>query len=99
MFNHGDRFPTGPALPKAARTARPWGLRRLRPYDLVEVFPYAKVELDPETQTARYLDETGQPVAMPKHGTSTGTTPPTATGGGDGKNPGSDQDRGSDSDQ
>ncbi len=94
MFNHADRFPTGPALPSGVVTPRPWALRLLRPYPDAPA-EYARVELDPATQTARYVDEAGQPVMMPKHGTSTGTRPATGTSH-DGQQ---DRDTGNDADQ
>jgi len=99
MFNHADRFPTGAALPSGLVTPRPWALRRMKPFPGGGAVAYASVELDPVTQTARYLDGNGQPVMMPKHGTSTGTNPPTGTGGPDGHGAGRDQDTGNDTDQ
>jgi putative ATP-grasp target RiPP len=98
MFNYTDRFPTGPALPNGIVTPRPWALGRLRPYPDVPV-EYGRVELDPATQIARYLDAAGQPVMMPKHGTSTGTSPVTGTGNPSDGRGGGDTDRGNDSDQ
>ncbi len=99
MFSHADRFPTGPALPSGIATPRPWALRRMRPYPGWEAPGYARAVLDPETQTTRYFDEAGRPVEMGKHGTSTGTKPPTGTGGPDGNGPSADTDYGSDNDQ
>lgn len=48
---------------------------------------YAKVLLDSATQTARYFDAAGQPVLMPKHGTSKTSGTASTSGGGDGEKP------------
>lgn len=103
MFAHSDRLPTGTPLPSGASTPVPWGLRRMVPYPAFAP-GYARTELDPATQTARYFDADGQVLEMGKHGTSTGTNPPTNTGNpsdgqGGGGSGGGDQDTGNDSDQ
>jgi len=103
MFAHSDRLPTGSALPMGHLTPPPWGIERMAPYPAMAP-SYARAEIDPDTQTARYFDATGQVMEMPGHGTSTGTKPATNTGnpsdgssgGGSG---GGDQDSGNDSDQ
>jgi putative ATP-grasp target RiPP len=79
MFRHADRFPTGPPLPTASPTPVPWALRHMRPHQDTATPGYTKIELDGSTQTTRYLDPAGRVVEMPKHGTSTGTRPPTGT--------------------
>ncbi|MCZ4603332.1 putative ATP-grasp-modified RiPP [Streptomyces sp. Lzd4kr] len=103
MFAHSDRLPAGSPLPMGHNTPIPWGVQRMAPYP-VTAPAYARAELDPETQTARYFDATGQVVEMPGHGTSTGTNPATNTGNpsdgnGGGGNGGGDQDTGNDNDQ
>lgn len=71
----------------------------MSPFPAWEALEYARAVLDPVTQTTRFFDHAGQPVEMPKHGTSTGTKPPTGTGGPDGNGPSTDTDYGSDNDQ
>ncbi|MGW0864471.1 putative ATP-grasp-modified RiPP [Streptomyces sp. NPDC002611] len=97
MFVHSDRLPTSPAIPKGLVTARPWGLGRMAPYPTMAP-DYADVRLDDPTQTAVFLDGSGQVVEMGKHNTSSGTSPSTGTSpDGDASSP--DTDTGSDSDQ
>ncbi|MDT0344794.1 putative ATP-grasp-modified RiPP [Streptomyces litchfieldiae] len=76
----------------------------MAPYPASGSVDFAQAVLDPETQTTRYLDASGAVLDAPKHGTSTGTTPPTGTGNpSDGSGPGGpaggDQDKGNDNDQ
>ncbi|MFF0446489.1 putative ATP-grasp-modified RiPP [Streptomyces sp. NPDC004609] len=62
---------------------QPWGTKRLAPYPTSVQLPYTRVEIDPETQTARYFDVSGQRVEMGeggKHGTNKATASQTATG-------------------
>ncbi|MFI1884889.1 MULTISPECIES: putative ATP-grasp-modified RiPP [Streptomyces] len=62
---------------------QPWGTRRLAPYPTTVELPFTRTEIDPETQTTRYLDATGQLVEMGedgKHGTNKATASQTATG-------------------
>lgn len=103
MFQHSDRFPTSSPLPRGYPTPVPWGVRRMAPYPATAP-GYDRAEIDPATQTTRYYGADGRVVAMPGHGTSTGTNPATNTGNpSDGNAPGGsgggDQDTGNDSDQ
>ncbi|MFD5563064.1 MULTISPECIES: putative ATP-grasp-modified RiPP [Kitasatospora] len=103
MFAHSDRVPTGSPLPNGIASPVPWGTRRMTPYPNAAP-AYARVELDPTTQSGRYFDTSGAVMAVPGHGTSTGTNPATNTGNpSDGSGPGGsgggDQDAGNDSDQ
>jgi putative ATP-grasp target RiPP len=68
---------------------RPWGATRVAPYVGPAGQRYARLELDADTQVTRYLDETGQPLQMGKHGTNEPQNSSNPTGGGDGggKNP------------
>ncbi|MFZ3558201.1 MULTISPECIES: putative ATP-grasp-modified RiPP [unclassified Streptomyces] len=98
MFNYAERIPTGTPLPQGHRTPRPWGTRRFVPYPVVEG-EYTRVEIDPATQTGRYFNAAGVPVASPGHGTSSGTNPSTGTSP-DGQGGGNtDSDTGNDTDQ
>ncbi|WP_436788707.1 putative ATP-grasp-modified RiPP [Yinghuangia sp. YIM S10712] len=100
MFNYADRVPQGSPLPTGALTPVPWGVRRMAPYP-VSTEGYARVEIDHESQVATYFDGRGHVMEMPRHGTSSGTNPPTSTGNpsdgrrGGGENP----DTGNDTDQ
>lgn len=97
MAGHMPGTSTAPATPAAHR---PWALSRMRTYPVTDGPTYSWVEIDPVTQTARYFDSQGWPVAMPRHGTSTGTNPPTATQNpGDGRGPATDADTGNDNDE
>lgn len=98
MFNYADRIPTGTPLPQGHLTPAPWGLRRLASYPAVEG-EHTRVVIDPATQTGRYFNAAGVPVASPGHGTSSGTNPSTGTSP-DGQGGGStDSDTGNDTDQ
>lgn len=97
MFVHTDRLPTGPALPQGVITPAPWGVSRMAPYPTMAP-SYATATLDKTTQTARFLDRTGNVMEMPGHGTSTGTAPSTGTSP-DGNGTSNDSDQGSDGDQ
>lgn len=97
MFVHSDRLPTSPAIPQGTITPAPWGLSRMAPYPTMAA-EHARVELDPSTQTAVFLDRSGEVMEMPGHGTSTGTSPATGTSP-DGNGSTQDSDTGSDSDQ
>lgn len=82
-------------------TAAPWGVQRLALYPSITQVPYVQTELDPDTQTTRYLDATGNPIEMGKHGTGTSTANQTSTssdGGGPNPPPPSDSDLTSDDD-
>jgi len=60
-------------------TLRPWALGRIeQPSDPMPL-RYDRVELDPATQTGRYLDATGRPIEMGKHGTQRPTQKATTT--------------------
>ncbi|MGD6753409.1 putative ATP-grasp-modified RiPP [Streptomyces sp. BH105] len=98
MFNYAERIPTGTPLPQGHITPRPWGTRRFVPFPAVEG-EHTRVEIDPATQTGRYFNAAGVPVASPGHGTSSGTNPSTGTSP-DGQGGGStDSDTGNDTDQ
>ncbi|HEY9412206.1 MAG TPA: putative ATP-grasp-modified RiPP [Jiangellaceae bacterium] len=101
MYSHADRFPTGEPLPQRQLTARPWGVARMAPYPPFETPTYTAIEIDPRTQVGRYLDADGTPVDLsPKHGTLSGTNPPTGTtGSGDRNSDAPDTDYGNDTDQ
>jgi putative ATP-grasp target RiPP len=59
--------------------------------------PAITAVIDPETQVAVYYDDQGRTVEMGKHGTSTDSSTPTSTGGGDGQSGGQAQPTDSDS--
>lgn len=97
MFDHAERIPTGTAIPTGLPTPPPWGLGRLVPYPSARTSQHTRAEIDAESQTARYFDAGGVPVAAPGHGTSSGTNPSTGTSP-DGHG-GGDTDTGNDTDQ
>lgn len=66
---------------------RPWGATRLAGFTGPIGTGYAFMELDPDTQTTRYLDASGQPLEMGKHGTNKAQNTSNPTGGGDGGDP------------
>ncbi|MFC5214328.1 putative ATP-grasp-modified RiPP [Streptomyces coerulescens] len=80
----------------------PWGVRRLALYPSMTDVPYVRTEIDPDTQTTRYLDATGNRVEMNGgHGSGTATANQTSTssdGGGPNPPPPADSDLTEDSD-
>ncbi|MFG2905084.1 putative ATP-grasp-modified RiPP [Kitasatospora sp. NPDC048286] len=66
----------------------PWGTTRMRPYPDTTPIPAVSAVIDPETQMAVFVDDQGRKVEMGAHGTSTETSAPTNTGGGDGQSGG-----------
>lgn len=74
---------------------RPWGLDRMTAFPHPIQVGHARVELDPDTQTGRYFDPSGQPIEAGRHGTGTDTSPATGTNL-DGRQ---DSDTGQDGDQ
>lgn len=65
----------------------PWGITRVVPFDPAAAVTVPYVELDPETQTGRYFDPSGQPIKAGKHGTNKQTVDNTKTSSRDGQNP------------
>ncbi|MCX4747259.1 putative ATP-grasp-modified RiPP [Kitasatospora sp. NBC_01287] len=66
-------------------TAPPWGTTRMGPFVESGPVPAITSVIDPETQVAVYYDDQGREIEMGAHGTSTNTSTPTTTGGGDGR--------------
>ncbi|MFI0451943.1 putative ATP-grasp-modified RiPP [Actinomadura sp. 6N118] len=73
--------------PAASRGGPDDGVPRRRGRRRVTPLPYTRVVLDPATQTARFLDASGQVVEMGKHGTNKTKGTGTMSGGGDGDKP------------
>lgn len=72
---------------------RPWGAKRAKSFITVAGTAYSGLKLDPDTQMTLYLDESGHPLDMGKHGTNRATNHSQATGSSpDGGSPGSSSD-------
>ncbi|MFB4426894.1 putative ATP-grasp-modified RiPP [Streptomyces sp. QL37] len=71
MYVHSDRLPTGAPRSQGRVSVKPWGLRRMTAAPAVAP-GFARVELDPVSQTARYSDADGRPVARRVRGSANG---------------------------
>lgn len=90
MFSHADRIPMAPPVcDQAASPAAlpPWGVSRMRPYVNVVEYPQYAVIIDPDTQSGRYIDSSGNVIDMRHRKSNRSTETEVAVQKGDGQGP------------